>query len=82
MDPIARFRQREAGLTQWCAGWRHLLNEQRHCEEGTPERAYWHHGYLMALRDVLRILDATPGTPDTATALETPAWSSPDDLAR
>lgn len=26
--------------------------EQRHLQEGTPERAYWHHGYLMALRDV------------------------------
>lgn len=25
---------------------------QKHCDAGTPERAYWHHGYMMALRDI------------------------------
>jgi hypothetical protein len=28
--------------------------EQRHLEAGTIEREYWHYGYLMALRDVLK----------------------------
>jgi hypothetical protein len=28
--------------------------EQRHLDAGTPERVYWHYGYLCALRDVLR----------------------------
>lgn len=27
-------------------------SEQRHLDEGTQERAYWHYGYLMALRDM------------------------------
>jgi len=27
-------------------------DEQKHLDEGTIERAYWHHGYLMALRDL------------------------------
>ena len=31
--------------------------DQRHLEEHTPERAYWHYGYLMALRDVLRVVE-------------------------
>jgi len=30
--------------------------EQRHCEEGTVERAYWHYGYMVALRDALDLL--------------------------
>jgi len=31
--------------------------EQKHCEEGTVERAYWHHGYMMALRDALDLIE-------------------------
>ena len=30
--------------------------EQRHLNEGTAERAYWHYGYLSALQDVLRLV--------------------------
>ena len=31
-------------------------DEQRHLDEGGAEAAYWHYGYLMALRDVRRLL--------------------------
>lgn len=31
--------------------------EQRHLDEGTRERAYWHYGYVSALQDVLRLLE-------------------------
>jgi hypothetical protein len=34
--------------------------EQLHCEEGTRERAYWHYGYMVALRDVLGFLGVPP----------------------
>jgi len=30
-----------------------VFTEQRHTVYGTPERAYWHHGYMMAIRDLL-----------------------------
>lgn len=30
--------------------------EQKHLEEGSQERVYWHYGYLAALRDVVRLL--------------------------
>ena len=30
--------------------------EQAHMTEGSRERAYWHHGYLTALRDTLIML--------------------------
>jgi len=28
---------------------------QKHLQEGSPERAYWAHGYMNALLDVLRL---------------------------
>lgn len=31
------------------------LTEQKHLEESSQERAYWAHGYLNALVDVLRL---------------------------
>ena len=29
------------------------LEEQRHLDCGSVERAYWHYGYLVALKDVM-----------------------------
>lgn len=37
---------------QWCS-------EQRHLDEGTAERAYWHMGYLAALADSQAMSAAT-----------------------
>lgn len=37
------------------------LHEQKHLDAGTSESTYWHYGYMIALRDVLR-LDAPEGT--------------------
>jgi hypothetical protein len=31
-------------------------HDQRHLDAGTTERAYWHYGYAMALKDVLSLL--------------------------
>ncbi len=33
-----------------------VFTEQKHLDDGTRERAYWHYGYMVALRDVLRFL--------------------------
>lgn len=34
--------------------------DQKHTHEDTQERVYWHYGYMVALRDALRLLtDAT-----------------------
>jgi hypothetical protein len=30
--------------------------EQRHLDEGSQERVYWHYGYLVALKDMMRFL--------------------------
>lgn len=31
------------------------ITEQKHLEDGSQERAYWAHGYLSALQDVMRL---------------------------
>jgi uncharacterized protein YecT (DUF1311 family) len=33
------------------------FEEQSHLDEGSRERTYWHYGYLVALNDVLRLVD-------------------------
>lgn len=43
------------------AGLEEASRDQKHLNEGTPERAYWHHGYAMALKDTLRMLRASDG---------------------
>lgn len=30
------------------------IQEQKHLDKGSSERAYWHHGYASALRDLLQ----------------------------
>jgi hypothetical protein len=42
------------------------LIEQKHLKESGPERAYWAHGYLSALSDVMRLfMRGIPGHEDT-----------------
>lgn len=36
-----------------------MLKEDKYLDRGTPERAYWHHGYMVALRDVVQLLQKT-----------------------
>ena len=33
-----------------------VFTEQKHLDKG-KERIYWHYGYLVALKDVLRVLE-------------------------
>jgi hypothetical protein len=34
----------------------HCFARQKHLEEKTEERVYWHYGYLTAVRDTLQLL--------------------------
>ena len=36
-------------------------DEKAHLKEGSRERAYWHYGYLVALRDTLAMLERRTG---------------------
>jgi hypothetical protein len=41
------------GLQEWLEQHApECAEEQRHLDEGTDERTYWHYGYLTALRDM------------------------------
>lgn len=48
---------REAELEAWLAEHSpECIRDQRHLDAGSPERTYWHYGYLMAVKDVLALL--------------------------
>ncbi len=50
-------RNREQGLRGWLAeNAPQCSARQAHLDNGTSEQAYWHHGYMMAIRDVLILL--------------------------
>ena len=55
--PFADIQNRAEQIDLWlkenCPECKH---EQGHLVENTPERIYWHYGYMVALRDVLRLL--------------------------
>jgi len=57
MDVLTRIKERELASFDWLeANAPDLLDEQWHRLCGASERIYWHHGYAMALRDVMRML--------------------------
>jgi len=43
-------------LTEWLREHHpEIAEEQKHLDTGTEPRAYWHYGYLMALKDVQQL---------------------------
>ncbi len=44
------------GLTRWLCENAPECRQQTHLKTGSPERAYWHFGYLAALHDVRNLL--------------------------
>lgn len=59
IDPemIETIRGRMQGIRDWIADDApYICADQRHLDEHTPERAYWHHGYQAALADVLALV--------------------------
>ena len=56
-NPTAALEQRVAELQKWLQeSAPECFSDQTQLDEGTPERSYWHYGYLVALRDVLALL--------------------------
>jgi hypothetical protein len=55
MNAISR---RAEELTRWLADKAsYCMATQKHLEEGSIEQAYWHYGYLCALRDVVTMIE-------------------------
>lgn len=54
----AIFDKAEA-LARWLAeNARSCETAQKHLDPGTLEQAYWHYGYLCALKDMLALVDS------------------------
>ncbi len=60
----------------------YIAADQKHLKANTPEWAYWHHGYCMALSDVLRLCNASPTVGTEVTADEMPNWPTDADIER
>jgi hypothetical protein len=60
-EPIAVIAaKRIEELQEWLvANAPECRTEQKHLDEGTTERAYWHFGYLSALQDMLRLMSSS-----------------------
>lgn len=53
-DLIAKLEQRRDETREWLQDEAPYINaDQKHLDENTPERAYWHHGYQQAISDVI-----------------------------
>lgn len=67
-SPVSAIEQRISGLASWLDEQAPYVQfDQRHLDANTPEQAYWHLGYLTALRDTLQHLrDASACTNDTS----------------
>jgi hypothetical protein len=58
---VSAIRTRLQGIREWMAEEApYVTVDQRHLDEHTFERAYWHYGYQAALGDVLALLEGTP----------------------
>jgi hypothetical protein len=54
LSPLAN---RARGILKWLKRTDSAcFSEQRHLDEGSEERVYWHYGYMVALNDALKLL--------------------------
>ncbi len=57
LDKIALLEQRRDDIRRWLEDEApHAAFDQKHLDDASPERAYWHHGYQAALSDVIDLL--------------------------
>jgi hypothetical protein len=67
LDVHASVGRRIDDLVEWLSEHAPRCDsEQAHLRAGSPERVYWHYGYLIALRDLQRLMAgqvSPPGRP-------------------
>ena len=60
MTRVQAISDKANDLTQWLAqNAPDCEASQKHLDAGTVEQAYWHYGYLCAMRDVLAMINST-----------------------
>jgi hypothetical protein len=54
---IGALEKRASDLQDWLKeNAPEVFAEQKHLDEDSQERVYWHYGYLVAVRDIYRLL--------------------------
>lgn len=56
-DWMKNLQQRLEALSRWLDSNAVAISAQDHLVSGSPERAYWHHGYQCALSDILQLYE-------------------------
>jgi hypothetical protein len=56
---VEKLTERLEALKEFAAKNRRVLTAQKHLDEGSAERAYWHAGYASALADILNLVSGT-----------------------
>lgn len=52
-----KIENRVESLTEWLNDkGKDIVKDQKHLDANTPEQIYWHFGYLMALKDVVKLI--------------------------
>lgn len=73
---IKLIAERARHLEQWLADEAPYVSfDQKHLDGGTPEQAYWHLGYLAALRDAMSLINDDTGD-KPGSAIDSPASGS------
>ena len=63
---ITRIRERRDDIRQWLEDEApYTMADQKHLDEATPERAYWHLGDQAALTAVLALIAPVTTRPDS-----------------
>lgn len=74
---IEKIESRIRDLTRWLELTApECSREQKHLNEGSHERAYWHYGYMVALRDTLALLTGERRTGQATSSADTNGLSS------
>jgi hypothetical protein len=73
-----KIQDREEALRKWLGdNAPKCFSEQKHLEEGSTERVYWHYGYMVALRDVVRLLTVQDSNSITSHNADMPNTNPP-----
>lgn len=57
MNINSKLKTQADGIREWLiANHPECEHKQAHLKKDTSERAYWHFGYYMALKDVLKLI--------------------------
>jgi hypothetical protein len=58
---LSALEGRARAISDWLKeNGRGCFDEQKHLDQDSQERIYWHYGYLVAMRDVYRYLTGEP----------------------